>query len=312
MKTAQPFSYQFARFEQPADKCLYLHSFIADYISRHQLFRKVERYTKIIGLFMRFCSPPDISFQGLNAICMFTTLSFFIDDQADKDNNCYLERFQSIIKGLRSPETNSENALIELLDFADRLSGRAQMNSDSFRQHLLNYIAAQQWERERISRSPSDFSLEGYYQYRPDAIALFPYLALLKLSEKIDELRFHPLQRSQLLFLEQLAAKIAYLDNDICSWQSERTEPTALNLVKVLKEESLLSWEKSLQEVTRIRNSTVERYVHNRDQLLQEADSIELRNYFSMLECSVTGNYEAMQHLKQQQLRYEPAELVTV
>ncbi|MEM8503985.1 MAG: terpene synthase family protein [Cyanobacteria bacterium P01_D01_bin.1] len=317
MRSPQTCSYPLERFEQPVDKCRYLNSFIVDYISRYQLFDDVERYTKIIGLFMRFCTPPNVSFRGLDAVCMFTTLSFFIDDQSDKGNNRYLERYQEIITGKRSPVTQSENALSELLDFAQQLSESYRASADSFRQHLLGYITAQQWERECVNHSQGGFSIEDYRQYRPDAIALFPYLALLKLSENIDESRFFPLQKSQLLFLEQLAAKIAYLDNDICSWESERTDPTALNLIKIIKESSDLSWRDSFEEVLRLRNAAVELYSHNRDCARQvesvlkpaalESTTPVLNQYLSLLECSVTGNLKAMSCLKLGQLRYQPS-----
>ena len=273
------FGYPLSAFEQPVDKRLYLHSFIADYISRYQLFEDVERYATIIGLFMRFCIPPDISFPGLEAVCMFTTLSFFIDDQSDKSSNHYLERYQEIITGSGVPLTPSEQALSDLLDLVKRLSVQKHKDGDLFRQHLFNYIAAQQWERDTTRASNTGFTLEGYHQYRPDAIALFPYLALLRLSADIDDSQFHPLQRTQLLYLEQLTAKIAYLDNDLFSWQSERTDPTALNLVKVIKENSTLSWEDSFKKVLKLRNTTVELYIQNRGTILEEDQQFQIPDY---------------------------------
>ena len=308
MKVTQSFIHPLTQFEQPVDKSLYLHSFITDYINRHQLFGDVERYTKIIGLFMRLCCPSNVSYKGLDAVCMFTTLSFLIDDQADKDDIRYLEQYREIVKGVRTPASQLEDALSELLDLVDDLSSRTQTNSDLFRQLFLDYIAAQQWERTYLNRSQGGFRLEDYLRYRPDAIALFPYLALLKLSEEIDELQGHSLQKAQLLFLEQLAARIAYLDNDICSWEFERSDPTALNLVKILKEEWTLSWNASLEEVMRTRDATVKLYVCNRDYALQVSDDASLKRYLTFIECSITGNFETLRRLKLQRLRYEATE----
>lgn len=307
MKAKQNFNYSLTHFEQPEDNCRYLHLFIASYIEQYQLFRDVERYTKIIGLFMCLCSPPNVSLKGLEAVCMFATLSFFIDDQSDKGDVSCLKHYREIVQGLKTPQNKSENALKALLNLVDELAQFNPEKGTPFRQRLLDYIAAQQWERAYINRAQGGFRLKDYFRYRPDAIALLPYLALLKLSENIDERHCHPLQRHQLLFLEQLAVRIAYLDNDICSWESERLEPTALNLVKVLKEESALSWEDSLEEAIRTRNETVELYVRNRDYALQSSDAIALRRYLNLLECSVTGNFEAMERLKLCRLRYELA-----
>ena len=311
MKAMESHCYSLARFEQPTDKRLYIGLFVADYIDRYQLFSNIEHYTEIIGLFMRLCAPPNVSFPGLDAICMFTTLSFFIDDQSKKGDTEHLKRYREVIKGLTTPQTKSERALYELLELVDSLSEFDRKQGDLFKQRFLDYIAAQAWERTHIRHAKRGFRLKEYYQYRPDAIALLPYLALLKLSEKIEDLSFHPLQKCQLLFLEQLATKIAYLDNDICSWEAERSEPTALNLVKVLKEERAISWNESLETVIKARDTTVALYVRNRDYALQTSDTLSLRRYLNVLECSMTGNLETMKRLKLHHLRYAPTELAT-
>ncbi len=305
MEVQKTFGYPLAAFVQPLDKSDYIQSFTADYIRRHQLFADVNRYTTIIWNFMRFCPPSEVTFEGLDAVCMFTSLSFFIDDQLADNNLVCLERYQTLINNFRSPETASEQALFELLQHTEALSQLHQISSNSFRQHLLSYIAAQQWERDLLTAHRPHFTVADYQRYRPDAIALLPYLALLKLAENIDDSQFNPLQRSRLLFMEQLATRIAYLDNDLCSWRSEQNEPTALNLVKVFKENLALSWEESFQEVYALRNTTVERYLQNRNEALSEANTAELRRYIELIECAVTGNFAAMQQLKSHKLRYE-------
>ena len=305
MEIQADFGYALATFEQPPNKSDYIQSFTADYIRRHALFSDVNRYTNIIWNFMRFCPPSEVTFEGLDAVCMFTSLSFFIDDQSDHDDLAYLERYQTLINGLRLPETLSEQALFELLQHAKKLSQLHKISSDPFRQHLLNYVAAQRWERNLLNMGQACFTVEDYQRYRPDAIALLPYLALLKLAENIDDSQFNPLQRSRLLFMEQLATRIAYLDNDLYSWRSEQNEPTALNLVKVFKENLALSWEESFQRVYAFRNATVERYLQNREEALNEDNTVELRRYIELIECAITGNFEAMKQLKLHKLRYE-------
>ena len=312
MQAHQHFGYRLTSFEQPPDAWNDIQSFTADYIHRYQLFREVEHYTTIIGTFVRFCLPKAISIRGLKVICLFTTLCFFIDDCADKENNDYLAQYRELITGIRRPTKPSEKALNELLNLTEALSVVNNMSTKRFRQQFLNYLKAQQWERDFLKRANRGFNLNEYQRYRPDAIAAFPYFALLKLAKNIDEQRFHPLQSSRLLFLEQLSARIAYLDNDILSWQTECNEPTALNLVKVFIETLALSWHDSLERVLELRNATVELYIHNRDEALKEGVTPEPKDYCELIECTVTGNFEAMKRLKLHHLRYElDANLVT-
>ncbi|MEO1296517.1 MAG: hypothetical protein AAFW75_12050 [Cyanobacteria bacterium J06636_16] len=295
------FGYPLTIFEQTSDKSDYIQSFTADYIRRHELFVDVNRYTTLVWNFMRLCTPSEVTFEGLDAVCMFTSLSFFIDNQLANDNHTYLERSQTLINDFRLPETPSEQALFELLQHAETLSQLNQISSTPFCQHLLNYIAAQQWKRE----GHAYLTVEDYQQYRPYAIALLPHLALLKLTENIDELQFSPLQKARLLFMEQLATRIVYLDNDLYAWQSDQNEPIALNLIKVFQENLALSWEESFQEVYALRNTTVERYLQNREEALGEENTFELRRYIELIECAVTGNFEAMKQLKLHKSRYE-------
>ena len=254
---------------------------------------------------MRLCTPSEVTFEGLDAACMFTSLSFFIDDQLSRNNDVYLERYQTLINDFRLPETPLEQALFELLQHAEALSQLHQIRSTSFRQHLLNYVTAQQWKCNMLDADHAHFTVEDYQRYRPDAIALLPYLALLKLAENIDESRFSPMQRSRLLFMEQLVTRIAYLDNDLDAWQREQNEPTALNLVKVFKENLALSWEESCQEVYALRNATVECYLRNREEALNEEGTVELMRYLELIECAVTGKFEAMEQLKLHKFRYD-------
>ena len=305
MSVQQSFGYSLAAFEQPANTSQYIQRFTAEYIQRYELFINVERYATIIGNFMRFCPPKGVTIAGIEAVCMFTSLSFFVDDQLENYDSRYLESYQAILTGRRLPQSKPEQALLELLNFAEALSQSSQISQDSFRQHLSHYFAAQQWERDVVKRERYRFTEADYRRYRPDAIALLPYLALLKLAEHIDEQRFAPLQKTQLVYLEQLSAKIAYLDNDLYSWESEQDEPTALNLVKVIKEQSGLSWQESLQRVITLRNRTVEEFIHIRDAALAEADAAELRRYIELMEYAMTGNFEAMKQLKLNSLRYQ-------
>lgn len=267
--------------ELPGLQLEYLTTVLDRWFKTHNLVNSLT--TKVVSVFMQYCSPANVCDVGLALAAEYLMWFFAIDDMPDgAEKLSALTEVRLVLQGHPAKDDGLLKATLELRSRVLQTFGEIE-TARLF--HLLDLLLASfLWETERAADTPP---VALYRENREHTIAVYPYIELFRLAERV--------QPSQTVWplvcvLEKLCVEIIYLTNDILSVRRDLRKRTH-NLVIGIARESNVTYEAAFLQVVSLLKHTTDKFIVAQNELLRtEALEDRTRKYVDYLGSILEGN----------------------
>ena len=269
---------------------------LAEWLTQYQLFSesKVEKYTKIIMVYIKNCSPKDATLEDIKMASKYLSIYFYLNDQNTKDT-AYANLLQNIMAAFDDkPVKTRSNGTDAVRDFVISLKGTPSRNKQDFSEFELSVkiMLASFLEEHKLATGES-IGLTAFRKLRQKTIAGTPYVELWAVLKGTTTNLSGLLNKEPLL---TKAIRVISLSNDLSSIPEDITKGKP-NEVLIYRDEMAVSLKKAYEKIS----AEFERELSEVTQMLQDArqsDSPEISEFCELLEICISGNINSMKILK--------------
>ncbi len=298
--------YPFPHLELPPEDVAYVSECLAEVEARFRPFRDAdqprhEALQHVVSTFTKHCSAVSPGPEELRLVAHFVYTIVFLGDQIHRPGfrKLALDYWSAIQGGAPEVPAPIVEMAAEFIDALIAFTGEPRIGHRQFLHHLGMSVAACTWTSDHLREVIAIISV--YQRIRQHTIFTLPYLSLWRLLVRVPT-QSDIIHGIALSHIEQLAAELISLANDMCSLERDRRTGKQ-NMILVVATRGRLDIDSAKNVVRSIHDAKTMEYMSEvrafRDTL--HSSDKEVLRYLNFIQTCIRGNVMTMRELP---LRY--------